>query len=53
MKIISKLCILGEDFEPCFEGASITAPDISKNFSKSVDDNFKRTLFSMITPIRW
>ena len=22
--IISKLCILGEDVEPCFEGASIT-----------------------------
>jgi hypothetical protein len=26
--IISKLCILGEDCEPCFEGASITAPTI-------------------------
>jgi len=24
--IMSKLCILGEDCEPCFEGASITAP---------------------------
>jgi len=22
--IISKLCILGEDYEPCFEGASVT-----------------------------
>ena len=22
--IISKLCILGEDFEPCFEGAQVT-----------------------------
>ena len=22
--IISKLCILGEDVEPCFEGANIT-----------------------------
>jgi hypothetical protein len=26
--IISKLCILGEDCEPCFEGSSITAPTI-------------------------
>lgn len=26
--IISKLCILGEEFEPCFEGSTITAPTI-------------------------
>jgi hypothetical protein len=26
--IISKLCILGEKCEPCFEGSSITAPTI-------------------------
>jgi hypothetical protein len=26
--IISKLCILGEEYEPCFEGATITAPTI-------------------------
>lgn len=50
--IFTKLCILGDQTEPCFEGASITAPDISKNFSKSVDDNFKRTLFSMINELR-
>ena len=24
--IISKLCVLGEECEPCFEGASITKP---------------------------
>jgi len=46
------LCILGDETEPCFEGASITAPDISSTFSKSVDDNFKRTLFSMINDLR-
>ena len=50
--VFTKLCILGDETEPCFEGASITAPDISSTFSKSVDDNFKRTLFSMINDLR-
>ena len=27
--IFSKLCILGEDVEPWFEGADITSPNIS------------------------
>lgn len=40
--IISKLCILGVDFEPCFEGAQIT------NFSLSYDDKFKKDLYSMM-----
>ena len=44
--IFSKLCILGDDVEPCFEGANVTAPEVSKNFS--LDDNFKQTLYSMI-----
>ena len=35
--IISKLCILGEEFEPCFEGANITAPKIEFSF----EDSFK------------
>ena len=35
--IISKLCTLGEEFEPCFEGASITAPTIQFAF----EDGFK------------
>jgi hypothetical protein len=35
--IISKLCILGDDCEPCFEGATITAPTIQF----SLDDSFK------------
>jgi len=30
--IISKLCILGEDFEPCFEGASIGKFSLDKDF---------------------
>ena len=50
--IFTKLCILGEDVEPCFEGASVTTPEVSRNFSKSVDDNFKRTLFQMINELR-
>ena len=40
--IISKLCILGEDCEPCFEGATIS------NVQFSFEDNFKKELFSLI-----
>ena len=40
--IISKLCILGEDCEPCFEGASIS------NVQFSLEDSFKNQVFSMI-----
>ena len=49
--IFSKLCILGDDVEPCFEGARITAPEVSKTFTK-MDDNFKRTLFSMMQDLQ-
>ena len=48
--VFSKLCILGDDIEPCFEGASITAPNISKTFS--LDDKFKRTLYSMMKELQ-
>lgn len=40
--IISKLCILGEDYEPCFEGSSITKLEFS------LGDDFKQELFSMM-----
>ena len=50
--IFSKLCILGEDIEPCFEGSSVTAPEVSKNFTK-VDDNFKQTLFKMMEELKF
>ena len=50
--IFSKLCILGEDVEPCFEGASITAPQVSNSFSK-VDDNFKHTLYTMMQDLKY
>ena len=44
--IIQNLCILGEDVEPCFEGADIAAPKISSSFSK--DNHFVITLFTMM-----
>lgn len=48
----SKLCILGDDVEPCFEGSKISAPDISTSFTK-VDDNFKKTLFTMMQDLQF
>ena len=48
--IFSKLCILGEDVEPCFEGASVTSPDVSSTFSK--DENFTKTLYSMLKELK-
>ena len=39
--MIQKLCILGEDVEPCFEGAGIAA-------QFSLDESFKNKLFSEI-----
>ena len=46
--IISKLCILGDDYEPCFEGAHITAPKIQFSF----EDSFKEQLFSMMQELK-
>lgn len=43
--IFSKLCILGDDVEPCFEGAGIT-PSVKQKFT--LDNKFKNTLFSMM-----
>ena len=48
--VFSKLCILGDDVEPCFEGASITQPDVSKDFA--VDPDFSRTLFTMMNELK-
>jgi hypothetical protein len=50
--IFSKLCILGDDVEPCFEGAKISAPEVSNTFTK-VDDNFKKTLFTMMQDLKF
>ena len=46
--IISKLCILGEKEEPCFEGGSITSPNLQFSF----EDSFKEQLFSMMNEIK-
>lgn len=46
--IISKLCVLGEDCEPCFEGASITAPEITFAF----EEGFKTRLFSLMDEMK-
>ena len=46
--IISKLCILGEKAEPCFEGATITQPVIQFAY----DDSFKEKLFSMMNELK-
>lgn len=43
----SKLCILGEDVEPCFEGAAIAAPS-----TFSLDKDFKQTLYSMMQDLK-
>lgn len=44
--IFSKLCILGEENEPCFEGASIT--DVQFSFN----DDFKNELRSMMNELK-
>lgn len=46
--IIAKLCILGDDQEPCFEGSTITQP----TFQFSFDDDFKNQLFSMMNELK-
>ena len=48
--IFSKLCILGDDVEPCFEGSAVTAPQVSASFT--LDDQFKHTLFDMMKELK-
>lgn len=48
----SKLCILGDDVEPCFEGARVTAPEVSTSFTK-MDDSFKNTLYTMMKELKF
>ena len=49
--IFEKLCILGDEVEPCFQGSGVTAPEISATFS--LDDNFKHTLFTMMEELKY
>ena len=44
--LISKLCILGEDVEPCFEGAQITRVQFS------FDEGFQTKLFNMMEQVK-
>lgn len=46
--IIQGLCVLGEEQEPCFEGATITAPTLQF----SLDDDFKNQMFSFMAEIK-
>lgn len=48
--IFTKLCILGDDVEPCFEGASIKSPEVNKAFSR--DESFGRTLYTMMNELK-
>ena len=48
--IFSKLCILGDAVEPCFEGSSVTAPNVSKDFT--LDKEFTQTLYSMMQELK-
>lgn len=44
--LLSKLCILGDDNEPCFEGSQITA------FNLSFEEEFKQQLFAMMNELK-
>ena len=46
--IITKLCILGEENEPCFEGATITAPQVHFSYGA----NFEAKMFSMMEELK-
>lgn len=47
--VFSKLCILGDDVEPCFEGASVTA-GVESNYAE--DTEFAHTLYTMIKQLQ-
>lgn len=46
--VFSKLCILGDDVEPCFEGSSVTATSSEVQEQFNYNNDFSRTLFSMM-----
>ena len=49
--IFSKLCILGDATEPCFEGSSVTAPNVSASFS--LNEDFTKTLYNMMQQLQF
>lgn len=46
--VFSKLCILGDGVEPCFEGANITS--LSEEYSADAD--FSRSLYTMMNELK-
>jgi len=50
--IVSKLCILGDDVEPCFEGAAITGESTTPS-KFTLDDDFKKSLFTMMKELEF
>ena len=46
--IVSKLCVLGSDVEPCFEGANITAYEL--NFS--LEEAFKVKMYALMEEMK-
>ena len=49
--IFSKLCILGEDVEPCFEGAQFLKPEIESTFTKNSD--FVKEFTTMVKELHY
>lgn len=47
----SKLCILGEDVEPCFEGSMFLEPTMSSSFSKGSE--FAKSLATMMEELKF
>ena len=45
--VVEKLVVLGEDYEPCFEGASITKP-----IHFTLTEDFKENVYSMLTELK-
>lgn len=44
--VISKLCILGEEFEPCFEGSTIT------HFSLNLNAEFNQKIYDLMKEVK-
>lgn len=49
--VFSKLCILGDDVEPCFEGSSVTATSSGVERTFTRDKDFSTTLFTMMNEL--
>ena len=50
--VFSKLCILGQDVEPCYEGSGVTKPEVSTYFTKNLDNKFMQLFFTMMKELQ-